>query len=345
MRKVAVLVAALAFVAATVAVAGDYHYKGTLNCAECHVMHGSMQHGYNANGGGTYTNLGGAAPYNFLLRNEPNALCLTCHDNTAFAPDVMEANGGTAPALGRQAGGLNITTSAGPYYPADGHTLGSAAMAPGGAFTNPDGLECIDCHSAHGRGGARASNPYRNLYHDGASISYAVSTDTSVVDVFERTATGGNHYDIGNVDFNEPDQTKSYYGEFCKSCHTNFHGSSADANMRNQLGAAGEEWLRHPTADANIGALGGGHSSLTHFKSDPYRVKVMSASMDWGTQGVAWAAAPADLTPSCFSCHKGHGNQRAYGLIYPDSAGTVAIDEQGAGSQYRNLCKSCHAQG
>lgn len=339
MRKVVVLAAAIALTSAGIATAGDYHYKGTLNCNECHVMHGSQQHGYNTDGTGTFTPIGGAGPYNWLLRNEPNALCLSCHDNQTFAPDVLEANGGTAPTLGRQAGGLNMHNTA-PYLDADGHTLGSTATAPGGTFSNPVGLECIDCHSPHGRGGARASNPYRNLYVSGNSMSYAVATNDLTKDVFERSAGGTDHYDIGNIDFNEPKSDSSYYGQFCKACHTNFHGKSTDANMT--AGGAGTDWLRHPTADVNIAS--GGSTGL--FNDRLYRVKVMSPAGDWGTQGTAFGASmPTDLTPSCFSCHKAHGNQRAFGLIYPDSAGVLPIGEEGSGARYRDLCRDCHSRG
>ncbi|MBI3873196.1 MAG: hypothetical protein HY304_08995 [candidate division Zixibacteria bacterium] len=340
MRRILTGVAVVATLTAGNAVAGDYHRGATLFCQDCHILHGSQQHGYNANGGGNSTALGGAAPYDYLLRNDVNDLCLSCHDNQGFAPDVLGANGGTPPSTGRQAGALNMGNTS-PYFDADGHTLGSTATAPGGTFSNPEGLECVDCHAQHGNG---TPNPYRNLRRSGVTpISYAAGVNDITMDVFERSAAmGGDHYDITNVDFNEPSQTGSAYAAMCQGCHTNFHGNSSSANMRNQLGAAGTEWLRHPTADANIGALTGGHSSLTTFKNRLYRPKVMSAG-DWGTQGVAWAAAPADLTPSCFSCHKGHGNQRAYGLIYP--TGTAPIDEQGDGAAYKDLCKSCHVQG
>ncbi|MBI5867729.1 MAG: hypothetical protein HZB43_05475 [candidate division Zixibacteria bacterium] len=335
MRKVVVLAAVIALTSAGIAFAGDYHYKGTLNCNECHVMHGSQQHGYNADGTGTTTPIGGAGPYQWLLRNEPNALCLSCHDNQTFAPDVLEANGGTAPTLGRQAGGLNEHNTA-PYFDGTGHTLGSTATAPGGTFANPVGLECIDCHSPHGRGGSHASNPYRNLYVGGNVMSYAVTVNDLTKDVFERASGGTDHYDIGNVDFNEPKSDSSYYGQFCKACHTNFHGKSTDANMA--AGGVAGDWIRHPTADVNIG------SGL--FDDRAYRVKVMSPTGNWGTQGTALGATmPTDLTPSCFTCHKAHGNQRAFGLVYPDSAGVLPIGEEGSGARYRDLCRDCHARG
>jgi hypothetical protein len=333
MRKVVVLAAALVLIAAGISTAGDYHHQGTLSCNECHVMHGSQQHGYSADGTGNYTAIGGTAPYGDLLRNEPNALCLSCHNNLSSAPDVLEANGGTAPTLGRQAGALNMAGTS-PYFNSTGHTLGSTVTAPGGTWNNAAGLKCVDCHSPHGEGGARASNPYRNLNASGNVMSYAVGTNDLTADVFEQSS-GANHYGIGNVDFNEPKSDSSYYGAFCKTCHTNFHGKSTDANMK-----ASGAWLRHPTADAN---LGGGE--LTQFSSKLYRVKVMSATGAWGTQGSAWGTPPTTLTPSCFSCHKGHGNKNAFGLIYPDAAGATAIGEEGSGTQSRDLCKSCHEQG
>lgn len=345
MRKVVVLAAALVLVAAGITTAGDYHYKGTLNCNDCHVMHGSQMHNYLPDATGNPTAIGGAAPYERLLRNTETALCLSCHNGQSFAPDVLEANGGTAPTLGRQAGALNMN-NAGLYWNEHGHTLGSTAPAPGGTWSNPEGLWCGDCHMVHGSSSSLTrlvnSNSYRNLRGPSGQvtprqgISYAVGTNDLAKDVFERSATaGGDHYDIGNVDFNEPSADSSYYGQFCKICHTNFHGNSLDANMND-----GSDYIRHPTAGENLSS-----SQMNHFKNDLFRIKVMSPTGDWGTQGVAWTAAPADLTPSCFSCHKGHGNQRAFGLIYPDSAGTVAIDEQGAGERYRDLCKSCHSQG
>ena len=52
----------------------------------------------------------------------------------------------------------------------------------------------------------------------------------------------------------------------------------------------------------------------------------------------------ADSTPTCVSCHKGHGNQNAFGLIY--MAGTGVVTEEGDdGAQAKHLCGQCHVQG
>lgn len=348
MRSFLFLLALVALVVGT-AMAGDYHTGTSLNCAECHVMHYSQTHGYNSDGGGITYDLGADGPYHFLLRDEVNALCLSCHDGQFFAPDVLAANGGNVPTNGRQAGALNRDNTA-PYFDATGHTLGATDVAPGGTWSNPDGLNCINCHQQHGYGGfvAAGNNPYRNLLYNaggpaGPGVSYAVGTNDLTKDIYEVSAGyGGQHYDIQNVFFNEPNATGSGYGAWCKGCHTNFHGSSSDANMRNTTAPTQTEWLRHPTADANIGAVTGGHSSTATFSANAYRVQVMSPSGDWGPWGATWATPAADLTPSCMSCHKAHGNQNAFGLIF--ATGSANWGENGDGSSYVALCSQCHVQ-
>ncbi len=340
MKKLILLTLGLVGLLAGGAFAGDYHTGLTLQCQECHVMHFSQTHGYNANGGGNFTALG-TGPNEALLRNTVNELCLSCHDGQLWAPDVLAAPTGT-PTNGREAGALNRDNTA-PYFDATGHTLGSHDVAPGGTFTpGTHGLECVNCHQPHGRTltiGGVVNNLYRNANvwvagtPTAAFMTYAIGTNNTTKDIFERSAAmGGDHYSPTNVDFNEPSPTGSGYGTYCKQCHTNFHGSSTDANMNDGTG-----FIRHPTADANI--------SGTTFSSKAYRLKVMSSTGNWGpTDGSAWVGAPTDLTPSCMTCHKGHGNQNAFGLIY--ATGTVAFGENGeAGALYRDLCRNCHTRG
>jgi hypothetical protein len=121
----------------------------------------------------------------------------------------------------------------------------------------------------------------------------------------------------------------------CKGCHTNFHGIEGGPEVG---GSATGDWVRHPNADANIGELGGGHSSLTTFAGRVNRVKVMSNS------GV-WDPPAADVTPSCMSCHKSHGNQNSFGLIYMSGTGTISEQGDTDGSTAKQLCKQCHRQG
>jgi hypothetical protein len=349
MKKLFTLSVALLALMVGSALAGDYHSGATLLCADCHVMHSSQSHGYSSDGSGTFTPVGQTTGHEYLLRNDINPLCLSCHDGSNSAPDVLAANGGILPTNGRLAGALNRDNTA-PYYDATGHTLGSVATAPGGTFTDANGLNCVDCHQPHGRtvtdtvvvGGVTSTvktQIYRNLnvWINGTPsksfMNYAVGTNDLTKDVYEINNGGADHYDIQNVNFNEPDPTGSAYGTYCKQCHTNFHGSSTDANMND-----GSAWLRHPTADADLAG-----SMLTRYKGLSYRVKMMTSANDWGPWGAAWATPPADLTPTCFTCHKSHGNQNAFGLIY--ATGAANYGENGDGTSYKNLCNQCHPFG
>lgn len=346
MKRLTVLFSALLIAGtAAIAVAGDFHVGTSLICSDCHVAHYSQQHAMTT--GGFFTPLGTGGPFNNLLRDDEVKLCLSCHNNQSFAPDVFGANGGTARV--REAGGLNVENGHGitndpGYDQIDGHTLYSISPPPGsgGAYVvGPEGLICTDCHAQHG-----VATQYRNLLNRGIftgdTLNYAVGTNDLTKDVFERSAAS---YAITDVDFNEPDTRNSHYARWCKSCHTDFHGQGGDANMGGAPGGVtstnATPWKRHPTADVNIGESGASAtfiSSLTRFNGLTNRVKVMDS------QGL-WNGTPADntVTPSCFSCHKGHGNMNGFGLIFMTGTGTVT--EEGDGGQYKDLCRQCHVQG
>ncbi len=333
MKRLIVLLPALLLVGvASVAMAGDYHKSTTLICSDCHTAHYSMQHGYTS--GGIYTPLGTGGPFGRLLRNTEVNLCLSCHDGIAWAPDVFGDNiTGTA----RQAGGLNVAAGHPPltnpagYDEIDGHTLFSTATPPGGTGSlyvpSTDGLVCTTCHSVHG------NVAYRNLRFRtsaglffGDTITYVSGANDLTADVWERG--GPASYGPADVDFNEPDPTNSAYGAWCQNCHVLFHGLETDANMNN-----GTDFIRHPTAGANLTG-----SSLTQYAAYTNRLKMMDS------QGL-WTGAPTDntLTPSCFTCHKAHGNANGFGLIYMKGTGTVT--DEGDGGTFREMCRQCHRQG
>jgi hypothetical protein len=350
LRTASVAVAAVAL--AMNASAGDYHTGGTLLCGQCHVMHFSQSHGYNADGTGFF-NLPAGGPHEFLLRDEVNSLCLSCHDQSGFAPDVLgSTNGGNGPTDVRLAGYLNRLGIEG--LEPTGHTLDSLATAPG---SNPawkpedengagEGLNCINCHHQHAFAGGGTNNAYRNLRIDpgnapflGGLVTY---NDTSpgvndlTKDVFQRQKL---EFDESVVDWNEPDNTDSAIGNFCGGCHNNFHGTPGDTNTVGGVanGSSFSNFLRHPTAGVNIGGLTGGHSSLSVYNAATNKVKVMSEV------GV-WDPAGSDVTVTCISCHKAHGNGNAFGLIYRSGTGTLTENGDTNGSQLEHLCSQCHVQ-
>lgn len=340
------LAACLVLFTAGPAAAGDYHTLSTLYCNDCHIMHGQQSHGYSSDGTGLTTPIGGAAPYDYLLRNEPNDLCLTCHNGTTFAPDVLEANTGSNV---RNAGALNESGAA-PYYNATGHTLGSTTTAPGGTWSNSTGLECVNCHTPHG--GATA---YRNLSSragpGGATVpTYAIGANDPNKDVYEIASGGATHYDISNVNYNMPNAAASAMGKFCSVCHTDFYGTVGGTQVGG-TGSPASDFHRHPSAGAIIGAATGGHSKKESFAwgqrtGGPIKVnwvKVMTATNNWEPNDptmVGW-----DYSPSCFSCHKSHGNQNAFGLVYMNPLAGTKTEEGTNPGTYRNLCNQCHSQG
>lgn len=333
---------------ATNASAGDYHKNGTLRCADCHVMHYSQTHGYNPDGSGFFINPLPSGPFHYLLRGEVNDLCLTCHDGSSFAPDVLGANGGTAAV--RLAGALNRMGVTG--LATTGHTLDSTDTAPGSnpAWNNADGLNCVDCHQQHGYvgyGHPDNGQQYRNLKSDpgngsGAWVTYnwdQIGTVDLTKDVYEANSL---QYDESDVEWLEPDNTASAIGNWCGGCHNDFHGAVGSAEIGG-MGSPPEEFSRHPVAGVNIGALGGGHSSLSTYNARTNKVKVMSEL------GV-WDPAGSDVTPTCVSCHKAHGNQNAFGLILRSGGGTLTEEgDTGAtssstGAILEHLCGQCHVQ-
>lgn len=333
------------------AIAGDFHKDDSLVCSQCHIMHYSQSHGYNPNGGGFFLEPGAGGPFHFLLRDEVNNLCLSCHDQSGIAPDVLGAvNGGSSPSDVRLAGYLNRLGIEG--LPATGHTLDSLDTAPGSdppwnAETDNgpgEGLNCINCHHQHGYAGT-GNNSYRNLKMDPGNLGFLggliTYNDTSIPnndltkDVYERQSAS---YDESDVDWNEPDNTNSAIGQWCSGCHTNFHGTPGDANIGGEpVGDAFEEFLRHPVGGVNIGAVGGGHSSLSIYNGHVNKVKVMSEV------GV-WDPAGSDVTVTCISCHKAHGNGNAFGLIYRSGTGDLTENGDSNGNRLEHLCGQCHTQ-
>ncbi|RMH04739.1 MAG: hypothetical protein D6702_02490 [Planctomycetota bacterium] len=323
---------------------GDFHTGATLICSDCHVMHASQQHGYNPDGSGFFLTPD-TTPHEYLLRAEVNDLCLSCHDQSSVAPDVLDANGGKYPGIVRNAGFLNRDGVIG--QPATGHTLDTLDTAPGGTWKPEDdngtghGLNCVNCHNQHGYAGG--VNTYRNMKMDPggtgfayAQVTYAIGTNNLALDVFE---TAANSYDFNDINYNEPDTNASTYGKWCGGCHTNFYGAPGGTEVGGvATGSAYEEFHRHPVAGVDIGALGGGHSSLAVFAGHTNHVKVMSAS------GV-WDGSAADITPSCMSCHKSHGNGNAFGLIWMSGTGTITENGDTDATQKEALCGQCHVQG
>lgn len=365
---VLIAVAALAWLA-NAAIAGDYHVGRLLVCSDCHTAHASMQHGWASDADTTGV---GPVPYEKLLRGETvNNACLNCHDGKAGTPDVLQAatdvypNGRSAGALNVPNGGAHGKAQVSPYSQGDGHTLWSADVPPGyvaPADPTPPlvdpavGLECTNCHGAHGNKyfrnlmGAPSTSTatYFNDAWKGTEVTYQIggAVTTPPADwVYEKTA---HNYDNDNVQYLEMNQTGSEYGKWCGTCHKNFHGNETAGSPVWD----GTDFVRHPTAGVDLSPSGWANTDPKH------RLKVM-AQGNW--DGAA-ASAAADMTPSCFTCHKSHGNANKFGLIFVlpasgssapagsdpsliDPLRTASMTEEGDGGQLRDTCRNCHGMG
>jgi hypothetical protein len=396
MKRILVAVVALVVAAALPALAGEWHSGGNNVCTDCHTMHFSMQHNWDGttpvptvptvSAAGMSGNwLGASGPNQFLLKAPANQLCLTCHNGQTFAPDVfaVNTNAGSQP-TGRSAGAVNDPTAGAPYDTYKGHTLGQTGNPPGYAagatfYDAVAGLECISCHAQHGPPASyRNLGPY-SMPDAGTSKvrpTYVISTTNDTTkDVWINIATGyqagtGNagtfapFYDASNVSYNRNDAatvlnggtaqlTSNRMDNFCGECHGQFHGGTGDANIGGgTLGATADGFVRHPTSQQVIGsATAGGHSSLTRYAANVTKVKV------YANDRVGYT----DATPGCVSCHKAHGNQSPFGLVFLNmnstsgygtgdgyESGGLATGETETlsyGKGYRNLCGQCHSQG
>jgi hypothetical protein len=387
MKKILVALAALVWAGG--ASAGDYHRLASLRCSQCHTMHASRAHGLN-NGVADpdFPNVvGNGGPFDkLLIANGVNALCLTCHDAKGTAPDVIGANTGMGPAGTRSAGALNgsdlsgghIVTGEG-YQDWMGHTMNAGEQPPGftgGAWfpsTGAEGFNCSNCHAVHG------SPAYRNLglsMYAGLPALYAnvgnpmytagptynavnLTTGVRAVTAFDPTkditiGVAARDYQTANVTFGigsgNAASTPPSWGantwkangmnELCAACHGQFHGTV------NTVNAGATAFIRHPTS--GIVRLTGASSLLTATGTADGMTTAQT-----GLVRPAWTAAVGgNFEAACLTCHKGHGNQRGYGLIYPNNVGTPVNYEQGDAAALpdgaypiRNLCITCHPMG
>ena len=320
--------------------AGDFHIGDTKKCSDCHVVHLASVPGFD--GGKSEVDVGP------LLKKDINNLCLSCHDDSPRAVDVLGTNMGRHRGIVRQAGFLSRVGLGG--SPAGGHTLDSLETAPGSdppwkpgdENRGGGGLNCVNCHQSHG-----TMETYRNLRPDAGNnrgleglVTYNhghPGSNDLTRDVFVRRT--GN-YDEAAVDFNEPNQLDSAMGRFCAGCHNEFHGRPGDPRTvgGERGGNSFSKFLRHPDAGVNLGkGRADQSSSLERFASHRTRVKVMSEVGVWSNPG-------PDVTPTCISCHKAHGNSNAFGLIYRSGHGRPTENGDTAGNSLEHLCGQCHGE-
>jgi hypothetical protein len=323
---------------------GDHHVGATLKCADCHVMHYSQSHGYQPNGSDPFRPLG-PGPNRSLLRNDLTDTCLSCHDLGGFATDVLGTNTGSQLGIVRSGGYLNRLGMVG--LPETGHTLDSLANAPGSSppWNASDengvgqGLTCVNCHAPHAELGTGhpTGSQFRNLRSDPghASSVWVTYNGTEGLNDLSRDVylRDFDDYDESQLDWNEPDSQDSAIARWCGGCHNDIHDNWLLSSIGGS-GTPGTSWFeRHPVFDDDLDS-----EQLDEYNPKANKVKVMSEVGIWDPAGF-------DVTPTCVTCHRGHGNGNPFGLIYRSGTGTPTEDGDSNGSTVDHLCLQCHAEG
>ena len=363
MKKILVAAAALVWAgsasAQVVAAGSQHHAPAGLSCSECHVMHASRSHTYSGavSTADTRYNQGTGHP-KLLVADGTNATCLACHDAPGTNTDVFKSTTSTLLNL-RSGGALNGAVAGHEdntvYQDWQGHTLGSQATPPGWDTANgtysagTEGFNCSLCHAVHGG----AADAFRNLggsRYMGPAPLFAAATNPFVTNYPTFSTTGNTFpaidatadvtyyasgfrppgvssskdarnvaYGVGSANTNGTNGMNRY----CAVCHGNFHNSG-------MTDAAGD-YLKHPTTGS----------------PDIVARMTTNVSQFGVTRPVFTANDKTAGEVGCLTCHKAHGNKRAYGLIWPANGVAESATtnyEDGDGTNYQSLCKTCHPQ-
>ena len=306
----------------------SYHRGANLLCSQCHTMHASESHADLPSEPGAYPRTYTPQP-KLLKASDPVTLCLTCHDNQVGMPDVIGVDVNN---LSDRAAGLfgtvdmpndnghKIATGVDPNELCERcHATNNVRDASGFVTAS---VSCIDCHNPHGNG--RARNLQWASYPGGEyPFGYYIRPGSA----------GLARYEAVNIGYPAPNGTAfSTEGvevaNMCIDCHHAIFNNTDVDTTHVKHPVYNSEWAQRNTISQGDAK---GSTVSSHWISGTGAGFLQTQRVPFVVRGAATFASATTVAASngvfCLSCHKAHGSNEPFGLVFHWTPGGEGCDQ------------------
>ncbi|PWB75568.1 hypothetical protein C3F09_02045 [candidate division GN15 bacterium] len=306
-----------------------YHRGANLFCSQCHTMHASETHAGLASEPGAYPRTYTPQP-KLLKAADPVTLCLTCHDNQAGIPDVVGAD---VNGLNERAAGLfgmadmpndnghKIATGIDPNVLCERCHADPNNVRDASGFVTAS-VSCIDCHNPHGNG--RARNLQWASWPGGEyPFGYYVRPGS----------TGLSRYESSNIGYPAPNGTNfAVEGvevtNMCIDCHHAIFNNTDIDTTHVKHPVYNSEWAERNTISQGDA---GGSTVSSHWISGSGAGFLQTPRVHYVVRGATDFATSTTVAATngvfCLSCHKAHGSNEPFGLVFHWTPGGEGCDQ------------------